>query len=133
MQIMPVAFSIFFFFFPAGLVLYSLCNNILSIAQQWQITRMLENKAEAEEEKKSKGKGRGKGAAADETETDDLEETKQLTHSGDTAAKDEKDIEDAEVIESKETAVAAKASPAPAQAQPKPKPRRGKGRKGKRK
>lgn len=47
MQIMPIAFSIFFFFFPAGLVLYSLCNNILSITQQWQITRMYENKAEA--------------------------------------------------------------------------------------
>ncbi len=42
MKIMPVAFSIFFFFFPAGLVLYWLVNNILSIAQQWQITRMLE-------------------------------------------------------------------------------------------
>ncbi len=40
MQIMPVAFSIFFFFFPAGLVLYSLVSNVLSIAQQWQITRM---------------------------------------------------------------------------------------------
>jgi len=42
MQIMPFAFSIFFFFFPAGLVLYSLVNNVLSIAQQWQITRMIE-------------------------------------------------------------------------------------------
>ncbi len=40
MQILPIAFSIFFFFFPAGLVLYSLVNNVLSIAQQWQITRM---------------------------------------------------------------------------------------------
>lgn len=40
MQIMPVAFSVFFFFFPAGLVLYSLVNNILSIAQQWKITKM---------------------------------------------------------------------------------------------
>lgn len=51
MQIMPIAFSIFFFFFPSGLVLYSLCNNILSIAQQWQITRMYENKAEEEANK----------------------------------------------------------------------------------
>ena len=42
MQIMPLAFSVFFFFFPAGLVLYSLVNNVLSIAQQWQITRMIE-------------------------------------------------------------------------------------------
>ncbi len=42
MMIMPFAFSIFFFFFPAGLVLYWVVNNILSIAQQWQITRATE-------------------------------------------------------------------------------------------
>lgn len=42
MKIMPVAFSIFFFFFPAGLVLYWLVNNVLSIAQQWHINRVLE-------------------------------------------------------------------------------------------
>jgi YidC/Oxa1 family membrane protein insertase len=40
MQFMPYVFSIFFFFFPAGLVLYWLVNNILSILQQWQIQRM---------------------------------------------------------------------------------------------
>ena len=40
MQFMPFVFSIFFFFFPAGLVLYWLVNNILSILQQWQIQRM---------------------------------------------------------------------------------------------
>lgn len=42
MQIMPIAFSVFFFFFPAGLVLYWLVNNILSIAQQWQINGAIE-------------------------------------------------------------------------------------------
>jgi YidC/Oxa1 family membrane protein insertase len=42
MKIMPVVFSVFFFFFPAGLVLYWLVNNLLSIAQQWQITRAIE-------------------------------------------------------------------------------------------
>ena len=42
MQFMPYVFSIFFFFFPAGLVLYWLINNILSIAQQWQIQRMFD-------------------------------------------------------------------------------------------
>jgi YidC/Oxa1 family membrane protein insertase len=42
MKIMPVAFSIFFFVFPAGLVLYWLVNNVLSIAQQWHINRALE-------------------------------------------------------------------------------------------
>ena len=47
MKIMPVAFSVFFFFFPAGLVLYWLINNILSIAQQWQITRMIERSKSA--------------------------------------------------------------------------------------
>ncbi len=40
MQFMPFIFSVFFFFFPAGLVLYWLVNNILSILQQWQIQRM---------------------------------------------------------------------------------------------
>jgi YidC/Oxa1 family membrane protein insertase len=42
MQFMPFVFSIFFFFFPAGLVLYWLVNNMLSIAQQWQIQRMFD-------------------------------------------------------------------------------------------
>jgi YidC/Oxa1 family membrane protein insertase len=42
MQFMPFIFSIFFFFFPAGLVLYWLVNNILSILQQWQIQRMFD-------------------------------------------------------------------------------------------
>ncbi|MBZ0106593.1 MAG: membrane protein insertase YidC [Sulfuricella denitrificans] len=42
MMVMPFAFSIFFFFFPAGLVLYWVVNNVLSIAQQWQITRSME-------------------------------------------------------------------------------------------
>jgi len=45
MKIMPIVFSVFFFFFPAGLVLYWLINNVLSIAQQWQITRVLERAA----------------------------------------------------------------------------------------
>jgi len=37
MMYMPIVFSIMFFFFPAGLVLYWVVNNLLSIAQQWQI------------------------------------------------------------------------------------------------
>jgi YidC/Oxa1 family membrane protein insertase len=40
MKAMPFVFSVFFFFFPAGLVLYWLVNNILSILQQWQIQRI---------------------------------------------------------------------------------------------
>ena len=41
MWFMPLIFSVMFFFFPSGLVLYWITNNILSIAQQWVInTRM---------------------------------------------------------------------------------------------
>ena len=41
MWIMPLVFSVMFFFFPSGLVLYWITNNVLSIAQQWIInTRM---------------------------------------------------------------------------------------------
>lgn len=47
MKIMPMVFSVFFFFFPAGLVLYWLVNNVLSITQQWHITRTLEREAAA--------------------------------------------------------------------------------------
>ncbi|MEK7191323.1 MAG: membrane protein insertase YidC, partial [Pseudomonadota bacterium] len=39
--IMPLMFTVFFLFFPAGLVLYWVVNNILSIAQQWQINRTI--------------------------------------------------------------------------------------------
>jgi YidC/Oxa1 family membrane protein insertase len=41
MWMMPLAFGVMFFFFPAGLVLYWLTNNLLSIAQQWFINRQL--------------------------------------------------------------------------------------------
>lgn len=37
MRIMPVAFSVMFFFFPAGLVVYWLINNVLTMAQQWYV------------------------------------------------------------------------------------------------
>ena len=47
MQIMPIAFSVLFIFFPSGLVLYWLVNNILQIAQQWHMNRMLEKEAAA--------------------------------------------------------------------------------------
>lgn len=42
MMIMPLAFSVFFLFFPAGLVLYWVVNNITSISQQYVITRNYE-------------------------------------------------------------------------------------------
>ena len=42
MMMMPFIFGIMFFWFPSGLVLYWVVNNVLSIAQQWQITRMIE-------------------------------------------------------------------------------------------
>ena len=42
MMAMPVIFTVMFLFFPSGLVLYWVVNNILSIVQQWYITRMIE-------------------------------------------------------------------------------------------
>jgi YidC/Oxa1 family membrane protein insertase len=45
MMAMPIVFSIFFFFFPSGLVLYWLVNNILSIAQQWYVMKQIEKTA----------------------------------------------------------------------------------------
>jgi YidC/Oxa1 family membrane protein insertase len=42
MKIMPIMMTVFFLWFPAGLVLYWLVNNILSISQQWVITRQIE-------------------------------------------------------------------------------------------
>jgi YidC/Oxa1 family membrane protein insertase len=42
MMALPIVFTVFFAFFPSGLVLYWVANNILSIAQQWMITRNLE-------------------------------------------------------------------------------------------
>ena len=41
MMLMPFIFGAMFFFFPAGLVLYWLTNNILSIAQQWYVTKQI--------------------------------------------------------------------------------------------
>jgi YidC/Oxa1 family membrane protein insertase len=45
MQIMPVAFSVMFLFFPSGLVLYWLVNNCIQIFQQWHMNRVLEREA----------------------------------------------------------------------------------------
>lgn len=94
MQIMPVAFSVFFFFFPAGLVLYSLVNNILSIAQQWQITRMFENAEEESANKKNNTKNKPKAEKA-------------LP-----AASDDNDIEDAEITAEPEADAEEKSQPA---------------------
>ena len=41
MAVMPFIFGAMFFFFPAGLVLYWVVNNVLSIAQQWRITQVV--------------------------------------------------------------------------------------------
>ncbi len=55
MKAMPIAFTVLFLFFPSGLVLYWLVNNILSLAQQWYITRKIEAQGAAT------GKNSGKG------------------------------------------------------------------------
>jgi YidC/Oxa1 family membrane protein insertase len=45
MKFMPIMFTVMFLFFPAGLVLYWLVNNLMSLAQQWFITRQIEGGA----------------------------------------------------------------------------------------
>ncbi|MHB8915882.1 MAG: membrane protein insertase YidC [Thiobacillus sp.] len=47
MMIMPIGFTVMFVFFPAGLVLYWVVNNILSIAQQWAINKQVEGNPKA--------------------------------------------------------------------------------------
>ncbi len=59
MQIMPVMFTVFFAFFPSGLVLYWVTNTVLSIAQQWKINRVVEAEAKAQKGGKKTGKKDG--------------------------------------------------------------------------
>jgi YidC/Oxa1 family membrane protein insertase len=47
MLMMPIMFSVFFLFFPAGLVLYWVVQNLLSILQQWYINKTLAAEAKA--------------------------------------------------------------------------------------
>lgn len=54
MRIMPVAFSIMFFFFPCGLVLYWLVNNILTMLQQWYVNNHVSLRRKNITNKKSK-------------------------------------------------------------------------------
>lgn len=57
MKLLPFIFTLFFMWFPAGLVLYWLMNNILSVSQQWYITRKIERgEAKEAEAKKSTAK-----------------------------------------------------------------------------
>ncbi|MCH8058860.1 MAG: membrane protein insertase YidC [Proteobacteria bacterium] len=56
MQIMPVIFTVFFAFFPSGLVLYWVTNTLLSIAQQWKINQVVEREGKQQQgSKKPKG------------------------------------------------------------------------------
>jgi YidC/Oxa1 family membrane protein insertase len=65
MQIMPIVFTAFFAFFPAGLVLYWVTNTLLSIAQQWHINKVVE-----EEGKHKGGKKKKKQDAANDSDSD---------------------------------------------------------------
>jgi len=52
MMAMPIVFSVMFLFFPAGLVLYWLVNNVLSILQQWRINKVIEASGKAANDSK---------------------------------------------------------------------------------
>ena len=62
MQIMPVMFTVFFAFFPSGLVLYWVTNTLLSIAQQWHINKVVHAEAVKAKSGKSGGKKKKKDA-----------------------------------------------------------------------
>ena len=47
MQVMPIMFTVFFAFFPSGLVLYWVTNTLLSIAQQWKVNKVVEAEMKA--------------------------------------------------------------------------------------
>lgn len=47
MKLMPIMFTVLFLFFPAGLVLYWLVNNVLGVSQQWYVIRKTERAAAA--------------------------------------------------------------------------------------
>jgi len=55
MQIMPIMFTVFFAFFPSGLVLYWVTNTLLSIAQQWKVNKVVEAEAKAAKSGKKGG------------------------------------------------------------------------------
>ncbi|MBL8260072.1 MAG: membrane protein insertase YidC [Candidatus Competibacteraceae bacterium] len=61
MMALPVVFTFMFLWFPAGLVLYWVVNNVLSIAQQWVITKRVESGADAAALKAKEGKGTDSG------------------------------------------------------------------------
>ncbi|HEX5419975.1 MAG TPA: YidC/Oxa1 family membrane protein insertase, partial [Gammaproteobacteria bacterium] len=46
MQIVPLVFTVFFAFFPSGLVLYYLTNTVLGILQQWRINKVVAREAQ---------------------------------------------------------------------------------------
>jgi YidC/Oxa1 family membrane protein insertase len=56
MQIMPIMFTVFFAFFPSGLVLYWVTNTLLSIAQQWHINKVVHAEAASRKGGKKKEK-----------------------------------------------------------------------------
>jgi YidC/Oxa1 family membrane protein insertase len=72
MQVMPIIFTGFFAFFPAGLVLYWVTNTVLSIAQQWKINTVVEREAKEkkahEKKPKNKDKNKDKIQSTDESE-----------------------------------------------------------------
>ena len=55
MQIMPIMFTVFFAFFPSGLVLYWVTNTLLSIAQQWKVNKVVEAEMKAQKGGKKTG------------------------------------------------------------------------------
>ena len=65
MQIMPIMFTGFFAFFPSGLVLYWVTNTLLSIAQQWNINKVVHAETVAAKQGGKRKKNKGEKAKAE--------------------------------------------------------------------
>ena len=78
MQIMPIMFTGFFAFFPSGLVLYWVTNTLLSIAQQWNINKVVHAETVAAKQGGKRKKNKGEKAKAEKSgqEKTDKEKSK---------------------------------------------------------
>lgn len=69
MQFMPIVFTVFFAFFPSGLVLYWVTNTSLSIAQQWRINKIVEEESKKRRSNKKEGKKKESSEKADKSDS----------------------------------------------------------------
>lgn len=103
MKVLPFIFTIFFLFFPAGLVLYWVVNNILSVTQQWYITKKIDE-IDEKEKQAAKEKSMARAAAKSKSKTKVEDKTKEEAETKDEPSKEEAAKDETKVEPSKEEA-----------------------------